>query len=401
MRFRSIPQPDEIYRFRSVASLIGEHKELYRQTIYLARPDQLNDVAEDAVNVVWKGDTTLWTNLITYYWRSLVSSTITSRITLPGYNYILEEGELTTLFVESEAKRLAEIYKEKRVQLAKELSQRNDPVNDYTFQSKLSAVTPHYIRALWGSRTQTPNDFPRQFTRTIGKMLFSEWGVACFTKDFSNPFLWTTYADNNAGVCLVFDRESLKGIQPPEHTLGVELDDVKYQVQKPEVEFFSNLSKLTVAEYKPLFTDENGNISPLCPFLPEDKIDRTAIFEKRVQISRDNLLTKQKYWELEQEVRMFSMSGVLGGQFNEEPSVHTVQYPIEALKGIIFGSRTSDEDKQAILEVILAKHYASPIQDDFLFMIADHRPDGSVWRTYYDPYISWQDDFTYPRLRIF
>ena len=65
--FSSIPQPDEVYRFRSIDALIGSRKELYRQTIYLAKPDQLNDPAEDTVNVVWHGDEILWPNLIAYY----------------------------------------------------------------------------------------------------------------------------------------------------------------------------------------------------------------------------------------------------------------------------------------------------------------------------------------------
>ena len=50
------PQPDELYRFRSIDALIGSRKELSRQTIHLARPDELNALAEDTVNVVWRGD---------------------------------------------------------------------------------------------------------------------------------------------------------------------------------------------------------------------------------------------------------------------------------------------------------------------------------------------------------
>ena len=401
MYLSSMPEPDEIYRFRSIDSQVGTHKELYRQSIYLARPDQLNDVAEDTVNVVWQGDAILWKNLITYYWRSLAFSTITNRVALPGYNYILEEGELTTHFVDSEADRLADIYKEAKAQVAKELSQSTLPVDVYTFQSKLLKVTPRHIRTLLSSVTQTPDNFPRHFVQAMGKMVLSEWSVACFTKDFTNPFLWTTYANDNSGVCLVFDRESLSRLPPPENTFGVELEDVEYQVEKPEIEFFSNLPKLTTSEYKKLFTDENGEISPLCPFLPEDRIDRNATFEKRRQISKRNLLTKQKYWEIEQEVRMFSLSNFFDGQFDGEPSTHTVQYPIRALKGIIFGSRTSDEDKQAILEVILTKHYASPMREDFWFMVAEHQPDGSVRRKPYGPYVSWQSEFTFPRRRKF
>ena len=60
--FSTVPKEDEIYRFRSVDALIGAHKELYRQTCYLARPDELNDVAEDTVNVVWQGDAIVWPN---------------------------------------------------------------------------------------------------------------------------------------------------------------------------------------------------------------------------------------------------------------------------------------------------------------------------------------------------
>lgn len=396
MYFNSKPDPSEIYRFRSVDSLVGTHKELYRQTIYLARPDQLNDVAEDTVNVVWQGDATVWSNLIHYYWRSLIFSTISRQVCLPGYNYTLREDSLHTLWVESESDRLSKVFEDNRVQITKELVQAKQPISSYDLQKVLSKVTPGHISTLADSVTPPFNNFPSEFVRAMGKMLLSEWSVACFTKDFTNPFLWTTYANNNSGVCLVFDRASLIDLQAPEHTFGVELEDVQYELKKPEIEFFSNLPKLTITEYKKLFTDENGDISPLCPFLPEDKIDRNVTFEKRRRMSRRNLLTKQKPWELEQEVRMFAMSNFFDGQFEGNPSTHTVQYPIESLKGVIFGSRTSDKDKQAILEVLLAKHYASPIREHFWFSVADHQVDGSVRRKPYGPYVSWQREFTYP-----
>ena len=399
MYFSSMPEPGEIYRFRSVDSLIGTHKELYRQTIYLARPDELNDVAEDTVNVVWQGDSVLWGNIITYYWRALVISTLTGQGCLPGYNYVMRESAIDTLWIESEANRLEEIYKDAKNQVVKGLVQEEQPVSNYVLQSNLRKVTPNRIQTLFDPLTPPYNDFPSKFVQMMGKILLSEWGVACFTKDFSNPFMWTTYADNNAGVCLVFDKEALARIQAPEHTLGMELEEVEYKLRKPDIEFFSNLPTLSTAEYTKLFTDENGDISPLCPFLPEDKIDRNATFEKRRQISRENLLTKQKYWEIEQEVRMYSMTGILSGMFEGGVSTHTIQYPIAALKGIIFGSRTSDEDKQAILEVILAKHYASPMREDFWFTLAEHQPDGSIRKKPYDPYVSWQHEFTYPRRR--
>jgi hypothetical protein len=37
---------EEIYRFRRIKNLLGEHQELERQEIYFATPSQLNDPME-------------------------------------------------------------------------------------------------------------------------------------------------------------------------------------------------------------------------------------------------------------------------------------------------------------------------------------------------------------------
>ena len=44
------------YRFRSPISLLEEHQELERQTIYFARPEQLNDPMEGFRDIFWAGD---------------------------------------------------------------------------------------------------------------------------------------------------------------------------------------------------------------------------------------------------------------------------------------------------------------------------------------------------------
>ena len=388
--FSSVSQTDELYRFRTIDSLMGKHKELHRQTIYLARPDQLNDVAEDTVNVVWRGDEILWSNLTTYYWRSLAFSTMSGEVCLPGYNYVLEEDSPYAIGVELEARRLAEFYKDTRAQIVENLVERQQPVSSYALQSALGRVTPNRIRTLLNAPIQPFDGFPAKFVQTMGKMLLSEYAVACFTKDYTNPFLWTTYADSNAGVCLVFNRELLKKTTAPANTSGVELADVVYRREKPAVEFFSNLPKMTEPEYRSLFTDENDRLSPLCPFLPKDREAIGKANQTRLRLSRDNLLTKHKQWEVEQEVRMFSISPVFLGEFSGPPSAQTVQYPIEALKGIIFGARVSGADKREILEVILSKHYAAPIKGDFWFEIAQPQVNGTMLRKPYDPYVSWK-----------
>ena len=398
--FSPTPDPDEIYRFRSVHSLIGPFKELYRQTIYLAKPDQLNDVAEDTVNVVWQGDSILWSNLFSYYWRSLVASWFTgdpSNPFLPGYHTI---GLNTALppQVEAGALKLSQRYVSQRTKALMEITNEDGPVPYYKLQPILNSLTPPRNHPSLPFTQSLPNDFSERFVQSMGKLLLSEWIVACFTKDFTNPYLWATYGDNNTGVCLVFDKQALAGIRSPEHSMGVEIEDVVYRRTKPEIEFFSNLPKITVDEYRKLFTDANGNVSPLCPFLPEDRVNAQKVRTHQMEISRTSLLTKQKQWEPEQEVRMFSLFH-FPGEMDNPPHMHTIQYPIGALKGIIFGSRIREEDKQAILEVILSKHYASPLREDFSIAVASQRPDGTVRRELSDSLIGWRDEFKYPRKR--
>ncbi|MCY4529261.1 MAG: DUF2971 domain-containing protein [Chloroflexi bacterium] len=401
--FSREPQPGEVYRFRSIDALIGPHKELSRQTIYLARPDELNDLAEDTVNVVWRGDDVLWANLVTYYWRSLLLSTTTGAVFLPGYHFIpgrlnLEDPPLGPLIDQGVA-HLQRQHETQRVTALTELGQSKQPVSGYELRTILSTLTPRVLQpASLFPNPSVLEKFPERFVQALGKILLSEWGVACFTNDFTNPFLWSSYADNHSGVCLVFERSLLEGLGAAELSPGVELEDVTYDTKKPEIEFFANLPRLTVSEYSKLFMGEDGTLSPLCPFLPEDREAIEEANARQQAFARKNLLLKQKYWEAEQEVRMFNLF-YFHGRMHSDPSEHTVQYPIGALKGIIFGSRMAEADRQAVLDVILSKHYVSPMREDFCFWEAELQPNGSIFRNFYPPYIGWRQEYIYPRRR--
>ena len=57
----------EFYRFRSIDSLLGEHKELEEQTIYFASAEELNDPMEGLRDIVWDGDEIVWSNFFKHY----------------------------------------------------------------------------------------------------------------------------------------------------------------------------------------------------------------------------------------------------------------------------------------------------------------------------------------------
>lgn len=72
----------EFYRFRSIDSLLGKHRELEGQTIYFASPEELNDPMEGLRNIVWDGDKIAWTNLFKHYVFCLNRSCLLLNITL-------------------------------------------------------------------------------------------------------------------------------------------------------------------------------------------------------------------------------------------------------------------------------------------------------------------------------
>lgn len=55
------------YRFRRVENLLGRFKELERQSIFFAAPDELNDPMEGFSDIYWSGDKIVWKNLFRNY----------------------------------------------------------------------------------------------------------------------------------------------------------------------------------------------------------------------------------------------------------------------------------------------------------------------------------------------
>lgn len=57
-----------MYRFRNVEYLLGEkYQELYRQEIFFASSESLNDPLEGFKEIVWKGDSIVWKNFFKHY----------------------------------------------------------------------------------------------------------------------------------------------------------------------------------------------------------------------------------------------------------------------------------------------------------------------------------------------
>ena len=361
-------------------------------------PDELNDPADEI----------FWSNLITYYWKSFIASErikyypkIRDDVFLPGHhvltagNHILEGWEMLDPYLEKNTPLVHDQFRTQRAEILSCLNKLSS-LSSNELALMLSTLTPpeEFPRM---RDDRSPTNFPQRFLQSIGRLTISPWRLASFTSDFTNPALWSSYANSHTGVCLVFDRKHLANLRQPLGWSPIEIEDVSYRQVKPEISFMDFVPRLTTEWYESLFSDESGKWSLIAPYRLEDGDDaRVAFSKKRRESTRTNLLTKHKQWETEREVRMFCWSG-FDEEMDPDPATRTIQYPIEALKGVIFGLRTKRKYREAILDVILAKHYASPIRPDFWFAEAQQEPDGSIRRKFDKSYVSWQGNFVYPR----
>ena len=227
-------------------------------------------------------------------------------------------------------------------------------------------------------------DFPRVYLEQLDRLLWSKWYTACFTGSFHNSSVWAKYADSHKGVCLIFEAiendhsASLKLNYKTSHSSRtIPFREVHYADRPGEIDFFRSICRTTVSTLMELwYTDQDGNISECAAHIGSDS-DEAAWKELYWQNFFRDVTFKTKDWRYEQEYRLILEDGL--SQFNKKDD-RKLTYDFDALKGIIFGMRTSREDKVKIREIIeKKKKCAGNNQTDFTYFQAYYSTkDGDI-----------------------
>ncbi|MCY3994380.1 MAG: DUF2971 domain-containing protein [Caldilineaceae bacterium] len=233
-------------------------------------------------------------------------------------------------------------------------------------------------------------DFPSIYVNQLDKLLWPEWYAACFAKSYHNPSVWAHYGDGHAGVCLIFEAvESADGSSLElkrltgrqfnakgdykEHWSYAPMyfQDVSYSERPATIDFLRNMGVLPVpALMKLWYTDAKGHISDCATHFTSGKEEESWRGEHWKDFQRD-ISIKNKDWEYEQECRLI-LHGLLDSSLDE--CRRALTYKFDSLKGIIFGIRTSDQDKLNIIDVIQRKCQANE-RSDFQFFQAYFSPE--------------------------
>lgn len=226
------------------------------------------------------------------------------------------------------------------------------------------------------------SEFPGKYISLLERLVFPSWYTACFISDFSNSSVWGHYAENHSGACLIFKSESdngndylpLRGVNgfgstgDSYGTLKLAFQKIDYVTGYGEIDFFRSLGNVPLSTLNSSWHMDDGVFSECANEIRENE----AQWRNRYwsDFYRD-IVKKSKDWEYEKESRLILSSTL---DLYEEKEKRKLTYEFRFLSGIIFGIKTSFDDKVQIMRVI-EKKCADHGRDDFEFYQAFYDPE--------------------------
>lgn len=212
--------------------------------------------------------------------------------------------------------------------------------------------------------------FPSAYISNIEKLMYPHWFAACFMSKATNSSVWGNYGCNHSGVCLIFNAEldenhghqlNLTDVKIGCGNNGPIIGDakfkfyeVRYSHKQEPLNFFDSLGRLPIPKFnKQWLVDKDGCQSSL-------RVTFNTEWRNRYWSNFYSAITqKTRDWEYENEYRLI-INDMLG-EFDS--SGVTLRYDFKSLKGIVFGIRTSSEDKLKIMKIIKNKMRENDRQD--------------------------------------
>jgi Protein of unknown function (DUF2971) len=211
--------------------------------------------------------------------------------------------------------------------------------------------------------------FAARYASALDLLMHQPWYVACFVADPTDAAMWGTYADGHRGVCLKFnvtrDETGAGNLKLHQITgMGGGRDDTRYfygLVPKrfykdnyvdayPEIDFFRSIGRTSVRNLRGFwYKGDDGEPSSCCADVFDDE---EGWYNQYINRFIESSLRKTQDWAHEKEYRLTLHSRMF--DFSE-PEKRKLRYEFSDLAGIVFGVKTSYEDKLAIMKVIFEK----------------------------------------------
>ena len=185
--------------------------------------------------------------------------------------------------------------------------------------------------------------FPRIYVEQLKKIMYPNGYVVCFSTTPTNSAMWGNYADNHKGICFIYETENFGGREVINFAhKSLEVKPIKYAEQIIERNFFETLKHLDFLQAEDWLTGAGGIKS--CKLAEDDSAGEYD------DIYREKFYRKTLDWRHEREYRIFLPDRFYryGDKYSRQ-----LKYDSAALRGIIFGLRTTLDDKLELIQKLL------------------------------------------------
>jgi len=182
--------------------------------------------------------------------------------------------------------------------------------------------------------------FPRTYVEQLKEIMYPSGYVVCFSDTPTNSAMWGNYADNHRGICFIYETENFDGREYINFaTKSLEIKQIKYTSKVIERNFFDTLRNLSFIRAEDWLTGRGG--------IKSKKLTAPKSTEGYVYDYQEKFYRKIMDWHHEREYRIF-----LADRFSHytDRLARNLKYDLKMLTGIIFGIRTTLDDRFKILQ---------------------------------------------------
>lgn len=231
--------------------------------------------------------------------------------------------------------------------------------NDSDFLNEKDEKKKNYFETMI-----TALNFSELYIPQMMKFAFMNSYTCSFAKYDDSSAMWGNYADNHSGIALMYDyADDMRNIElkkipnvkaEKSGNVGKKRElifsQVEYSDNIPKFNWFEVLGKLFGDERKHWLIDGKKESALLKKMYSNEK----EYLDVLLDIDKKRMLHKSSCWNYENEYRCFPSNWIV--EFYGENEIgQKYKYDFADLYGIIFGIRTSYEDKLKIINIVRDK----------------------------------------------
>lgn len=288
-----------LFRFRPYSVLTL--KELLYSEVYFAYESELNDPMDLVVDLIIPQKKA---KILSFFLRAALRANDPKKRDQPAYDKIADS-------------------------IPKFFGDREINLRDFVQFDFREYFKPYYVEHL--KSDYNFDRFYSYFRNSIRNLYPENLMSLSFCGNASNPVLWSIYANNHKGICLVFEvQNSMLALK--------KRDDEDYREHRVHDVAYDNNKTVDVSK---MFSEDL-----------EDSVDKNfeEFFE---QLRIKTALTKYRYWSQENEKRVTGGFGVTFSHLNKKTKIETISsrtyhFRKDQLKGIILGVRLSEKERREV-----------------------------------------------------